>query len=184
MKTHETVEERRYRCEQYCDMLRDLIRIHWEIDAPTRLVEADEPDWILRLRKVCLHTMATIGWEVDVDSLHVMATELRAAYEQMDAVWKCLPGEYRFDEHGGRWTKEARDGLAAYNHPTPASLHLPLASGGFADIEAPENYLRLAAWLNLLVCGYGLALAFLAQTLGADSEVDRRLEVVLSNVPD
>ena len=31
--------------------------------------------------------------EVDVDGVHVMTTELRAAYEQMDAVWKCLPDE-------------------------------------------------------------------------------------------
>lgn len=180
MVTLEPIEVQRERCEEYRDLLRDLIRIHLEIDTPTREVGADEPDWVFRLRKVCLHALAITDFVVDVDGAHVMTTELRAAYEQMDAVWKCLPDEFRFDEDGSWWASEAKDGLAAYNHPTMVSLKLPLMWGGFDDAEAPESYLRLAVWLGRLGCGYGLALASLARVLGAEGDIDSRLQAVLS----
>ena len=122
----EPIEVQRARCEECRDVLRNLARIHTEIDAPTRRVGADEPDWVFRLRKVCLHAVAITKCEVSVDGVHVMTTELRAAYEQMDAVWKCLPNEFRFNEDGSWWANEATDRLAAYNHPTMFSLALSL----------------------------------------------------------
>ena len=163
-------------------MLRDLARIHVEIDAPTRTVGADDPEWVFRLRKLCLHAVAITNCEVNFDSVHVITTELRAAYEQMDAVWKRLPDQFRFAEDGSWWSNEARDGLAAYNHPTMMSLTLPLADGGFADAEDPKSYLQLAIWLGRLGCGYGLALAYLARVLGTDADIDSRLEAVLADV--
>ena len=178
----EPVEVQRRRCEEYRDVLRDLARIHIEIDAPARRVGGDEPDWVLRLRKVCLHAVATTKCEADVDGLHVMTTELRAAYEQMDAVWKHLPGEFRFDADGSWWANEARKGLAAYNHPTMVSLGLSLAAGGFAAAEDPRSYLRLAVWLGRLGCGYGLALAYLARVLGTGVDIDSRLDSVLADM--
>ena len=179
MGTLEPIEVQRGRCKECRDRLRNLARIHLEIDAPTRRVGADEPDWVFRLRKVCLHAVAIAKCAVNVDGVHVMTTELRAAYEQMDAVWKCLPDEFRFDEDGSWWANEAKDGLAAYNHPTTFSLGLSLAGGGFADAEAPESYLRLAVWLGRLGCGYGLALAYLARVLGTEGDIDSRFTAVL-----
>ena len=111
-----------------------------------------------------------------------MTTELRAAYEQMDAVWKCLPDQFRFDADGSWWTKEAKDRLAAYDHPTAFSLTLSLAVGGFSDADAPDSYLRLAVWLGRLGCGYGLALSHLARVLGADRNIESRLSAALSAV--
>ena len=180
METLEPIEVQRSRCRENRDMLRDLTRIHVEIDVPKRRVGADEPDWVFRLRKVCLHAVAITKCEVDDDGVHVMTTELRAAYEQMDAVWKCLPDECRFDEDGSWWANEARGGLADYNHPTMLSLALSLAGGGFADSEAPESYLQLAVWLGRLGCGYGLALGYLARVLSTEGDIDSRLEEVLS----
>ena len=173
----ELIEKWRTRCEEGRDVLLELARIHLEIDAPKRRIGADEPDWIFRLRKVCLHAVAITKCEVSVDTVHVMATELRAAYVQMDAVWNCMPGEFRLDEMDGSWwAKEARDGLlATYDHPTPFRLAFPLAKGGFGDVEDPKSYLRLAVWLGFLGLGYGLALTYLAQVLGAEGEVISRI---------
>lgn len=172
----EAVEELRAGCETLCDMLRELTRIHVEIDAPERRVGAQEPDWILRMRKLCLHAMAMCHWEVDVDTMHVMATELRAAYVQMDAVWKCVPDEFRLEEvDGSSWANKARVELATYDHPTPLSLTSPLAEGGFGDGDDPRGYLRLVAWLNHLALGYGLALAHLARVLGTEGDIDSRI---------
>lgn len=182
MEALEPIEVQRARCDEYLDVLRKLTRIHIEIDAPNRSVESDEPDWVFRLRKVCLHAVAMTKCEVSADGLHVMTTELRAAYEQMDAVWKCLPDEFRFNEDGRWWAEEARGGLAEYTHPTMVSLAFPLAEGGFDDAEAPEGYLRLAIWLGRLGCGYGLALAHLARDLGAEGDVDSRLESLLTGM--
>ena len=179
MEAFEPVGEQRARCRKIRDALRDLARIHVDIDGPRRTVDSDEPDLVLRLRKVCLHAVAITKCEVSADGVHVMTTELRAAYEQMDAIWKCLPDEFRFDEDRSWWAGEAKDRLAEYNHPTPVSLMLPLARGGLGDSEAPEGYLRLAVWLGRLLCGYGLALAYLARVVGTEENIDSRLEAAM-----
>ena len=183
METLEPIEVQRARCEEYRNVLCDLARIHVGIDAPERRVGSEEPDWIFRLRKVCLHVVAITKCEISPDGVHVMAAELRAAYEQMDAVWKCLPDEFRFNEDGSWWAGEANDRLAAYNHPSMVSLMLPLVEGGFGNAETPECYLRLALWLGRLGCGYGLALAHLARVLGSKGDFDCRLESALLRVP-
>ena len=176
-----TVEERAdelsTQCERCVGLLDELFRIHLEIDAPARKIEEDEPDWILRLRKVCLHVMAIKGWEIGADVEQVMASELRAAYVQMAAVWKHLPEDYRLDEmDDGWWANEARNGvMATYDHPTPQSLLLLTGRGGFGPGEDRGRYAHLAVWLGRLGLGYGLALAFLAQVLGAEGNVASRV---------
>ena len=57
-------QELRARCERCRGLLGELARIHLAIDAPTRRMQADEPDWIGRLRKICLHARAIDGWEI------------------------------------------------------------------------------------------------------------------------
>ena len=178
----EPVDVQRGRCEKCRHGLRELARIHIDIDAPRRKVGASEPDWVFRLRKVYLHAVAITKCAVDADGVHVMAIELRAAYEQMDDVWKCLPEEFRFEEDGRWWAMEVGDGLAAYNHPTMTGLGLPLAMGGFAYAEAPESYLRFAVWLGRLGCGYGLALGYLARVLGAEEDIASRLAAVMRDM--
>lgn len=182
MEALEPTEVQRARCEEYRDVLRNLAQVHTKVDAPRRRIESNEPDWVFRLRKVCLHAVAITKCDVSADGMHVMTTELRAAHEQMDSIWKCLPAEFRFNEDGSWWANEARDRLAAYSHPTPISLALPLAEGGFGDADAPGSYLRLAVWLGRLGCGYGLALGYLARVLGTEGDIDSRLESALPNM--
>lgn len=179
--TGEQIAEVRARCEAMRDQLRELARIHLEIDGPTRPIGTDDPEWILRLRKVCLHAVAVSRWEVSIDNVHVMATELRAAFVQMEAVWDFVPDEFRLPKmDGGWWADEARSGLlATYDHPTPLSLAFSLAVGGFGDAENPRTYVQLAVWLGRLGLGYGLTLPFLGQVLGTERDINARLAAVL-----
>jgi len=181
MEALEPIEVQRDLCHRCLDMLQDLIRLHVEIDPPTRRIGTDEPDWVFRLRKVCLHAIAITKSRVNVDGVHVIAVELRAAYHQMDVVWKYLPDQYRFTKDRNWWSNQARHGLASYNHPTMFNLFLSLYGGGFSNAEDPRSYLQLAAWLGRLGCGYGLALGYLARVLSAESEVDSRLGAILAS---
>lgn len=174
----EAVQEWRVRCGKCRDLLSELARIHLTIDPPTRRIGSGEPDWICRLRKVCLHVLAINAWEIGDDVEHVMAVELRAAYVQMDVVWKCLPRRHRLDEvDGDRWDNEARNGLlATYDHPTPMRLRLP--NGGFGS-DRGSAYLRLSLWLTQLGFGYQAALSYLAEVLGSEEDVEARIARVL-----
>ena len=165
-------------------MLRDLARIHLEIDVPKRRIGADDPDWIFRMRKVCLHAVALSIWDVSVENVHTMATELRAAYVQMAAIWQCLPEEFRLDEiEGSWWANEARSGvLAIFDHPTPLNLAYPLTEGGFGEDENPKSYLQMAIWLGQLGVGYGIALSYLAQVLGAQGDIISRVVAIMAGV--
>ena len=185
MNSYETgddgVHQLRARCERCRGLLGELARIHLMIDDPTRSMQADEPDWIGCLRKICLHVKAIDGWEIGAGVEHVMATELRAAFYQMDAVWKHVPAKLRLDEMGdGVWADEAKNGiLATYDHPTPQSLMLPAGRGGFRDGETSRSYAQLAVWLGHLGIGYGLALVHLSQTLGVGEDITSRVTAAI-----
>jgi len=177
----EGVEQQRIRCGDLRDLLREFAKIHVRIDTPDRTVGEDTPDWILRLRKVCLHALAISECDVDVDGVHTMATELRAAYRQMHAVWPCVPAEHRVvDMDCGWWDDEARNGLLArYDHPTPVSLLLPLTDGGFHEAGNAMSYVRLVVWLGRLGLGYGLAIGYLAEVLKAGRDLDSQVTELL-----
>ena len=166
-------------CKEQRDLLRDLARVHVEIDTRRRQIGKDEPDWVLRLRKVALHVVPITKCEEDVDGLHAMASELRAAYRPLDAIWKCLPDEARLIDVEGDWREYDAgmpEGLAAFDHPTPARLVLPLKFGGLQDVEDPMGYLMMAGWLSILRFGYGRALLYLARFLPVEEDLRSRVE--------
>lgn len=175
------VQELRAQCKRCCHQLREFARIHLAIDEPTRKMHTDEPDWIGRMRKICLHVSAIIGCEIAAGAEHMIATELRAAYEQMDVVWKQLPGSIRLKEmDGGLWAEEAKNGmLATYDHPTPQSLMFPAGRGGFRGGETEISYGQLAIWLGNLGIGYGLALVHLSQTMGVEQDIMARVTAAM-----
>ena len=177
-RSAEEIEEWRLQCGKCRDLLSELARIHLTIDPPTRRIGSGEPDWICRLRKVCLHVLAINAWEIGDDVEHVIAVELRAAYVQMDVVWKCVPRRHRLDGVDGyRWASEARNGpLATYDHPTPMSLKWP--NGGFGG-DRGSAYVQLSMWLTQLGLGYQAALSYLAEVLGSEENVERRITTVL-----
>ena len=177
----EGVEQQRIRCGELRDVLRDFAHVHVRIDTPDRAISADTPDWMLRLRKVCLHVLAISGCDVDVEGVHTMATELRAAYRQMHAVWPCVPAEHRMVEiDRGWWDDEARNGmLARFDHPTPVSLMLPLADGGFDYADNAMGYARVGWWLGRLGLGYGLAVGYLGDVLKVSGDLASQVTELL-----
>ncbi len=177
-------QEMRVLCEGYLDSLRELVGIHLEIDAPTRMMQSNEPDWIGRLRKMFFHAKAIDGWEIGTDVVHVMATELRPAFVQMGEVWKQLPDTIRIDEISGSfWADEARSGvLATYDHPTPQTLMLSIGRGGFGNGEGELVYAQLCLWLSQLELGYGLALVHLSEVLGSGENVESRVTELLAKL--
>ena len=182
LPTGEVIDPRA-ECESALTTLRELARIHQSIDEPSRSIGADEPVWIYRLRKICLHVYAIQDCVVeDIDITHLMAPDLRAAYVQMGGVWNSMPPEFKLGAiDSDYWAKEARDGLlATYDHPTPFNLIIgPTALGGFNCGNSDESHLQLALWLRFLGLGYGSALVYLAEVLGVGRDVDSRLEAAI-----
>ena len=80
-------------CEQCISCLKDLLRVHIEMDPADRVICLDDEEIVYRLRKVLLHVKAITGWQLDTEVMHVLAPELRTANEQIDLVWKKLPKE-------------------------------------------------------------------------------------------
>lgn len=178
---HYDVQSIRAECERYRDQLRDLARIHLAVDPPARRIQPDEPSMVGRMRKVCLHVKAIIGLEIIAGAEHVLATEVRAAYYQMDALWKDVPTVIWAEDMDVEWASEAKNGvLAVYDHPTPQSLMLTAGYGGFRDGGNSMVYVRMAAWMAQLALGYGLALVYLDQVLGAKQDVATRLVPVFN----
>lgn len=169
-------------CESCQEHLRSLLSIHFKIDFPTRQINPGDPEWIFRMRKISFHVQAIVGWNVDIDSLHAMATEIRAIFVQLDAVWKHMPSEYELVEvHQDNWAGQARSGiLATYDHPTTISLASSVWGGGFDDEDNPATYLRLASWMISIGVGYGLALKHLSHVLGCQEEIDSCLMEALN----
>ena len=181
VQSDEGIDELRTQCGLLLDSLNELINIHLEVDDHTRIMDEDEPHWIGRLRKILLHVMAINRWEVGVGVEHVMAPEIRAAFEQMGVVWKYLPTTIRLEEvDGDWWAKEARSGLlATFDHPTPLTLMLSPEHGGFSNSESGMVYARLVLWLGLLVFGYSLALIHLSQVLDSGENIESRVTSIL-----
>ena len=180
----EGVEQQRIRCGELRDVLRDFAHVHVRIDTPDRAISVDTPDWMLRLRKVCLHALAISACAVDVEGVHTMATELRAAYRQMHSIWRCVPAERRMVEMDcGWWDDEAGSGmLARYDHPTPVSLMLPLKDGGFDEAGHAMSHVRLVVWLGRLGFAYGLAIGYLGDVLKVDRDVHSQVAELLERI--
>lgn len=138
------------------------------------------------MRKISFHVQAIVGWNIDIDSFHAMATEIRAVFVQLDAVWKHIPPEYQLvDVRKDNWAGQARTGmLATYDHPTTLSLASSVWSGGFDDGDDPKPYTRLASWMISIGVGYGLALRYLAHALGHQEEIDSCLVEVMNAVAE
>ena len=185
LESDEGITQLRTRCERFRDLLAELTTIHLEVDAPTRDMEANEQKWIGRMRKIGLHVLAINRWEIGAGVEHVMAPEVRAAYDQMSIVWKDLPSSLRLDEVDvDWWAKEASSGLlATYDHPTPQKLMISAGHGGFSTGESGFVYAQLVLWLGRLVLGYGLALVHLSQVLGSVEDIEPRVTSVLQRTP-
>ena len=139
----EAIDRLRSGCEQCISCLKDLLRVHFEMDPADRAVCTDDEEIVYRLRKVLLHVKAITSWQLDTEVMHVLAPELRTAYEQIESVWKKLPkeelSEYLADDEksvvGGRdkLFKSEKAILSSFIHPTPQRLVLGKELGGLGN---------------------------------------------------
>lgn len=177
-------------CERCIACLRDLVRIHLDIDTPTSSIAPNAPHCVYALRKVLLHVNATISWELDTDVLHVIAPEFRAANEQIDGFWDeavRAMGLKDLDGAVGAETRQARavskmkhELVSAFIHPTPQRLLLPREQGGLAPASAERYYFILIGLLADLAFRYAVSIGFLSQLLRAGK--DQAIESVMREI--
>ena len=77
----------RLACDESIACLKELVDIHFAIDPSDRLIQPTDPDCVYRMRKALLHIKAITAWTLDTDVMHVIAPEIRAAVDEIDAVW-------------------------------------------------------------------------------------------------
>ncbi|MDE2683336.1 MAG: hypothetical protein OXI54_04230 [Chloroflexota bacterium] len=155
-------------CVHGLDLLADLAQVHIEIDHPERVMQADEPSWVARLRKILYHVRAITGWEIGDDVEHVIAPDLRAAFKQMELVWNELPDRDEIYEwYQDYWKREA-DEIGMYDHPTGYNLFYTFASGISGD-DKTRALEQLSMRLHRLGLGYFYSLDYLSQTLNNES---------------
>ena len=176
----EAIDRLRSGCEQCISCLKDILRVHFEMDPADRAICTDDEEIVYRLRKVLLHVKAITSWQLDTEVMHVLAPELRTAYEQIESVWKKLPkeelSEYLADDEksvvGGRdkLFKSEKAILSSFIHPTPQRLVLGKELGGLGTPDEVRYFVNLFTLLGSLVFRYGVSLGFLSQLQGAGKE--------------
>ena len=167
-------------CEQCVECLRDLVRIHLDIDPPANVVAPIAPRCMYGLRKVLLHINATISWKLDMSVMHVIAPELRAASEQIDGFWEEACRAMELEDPNGLVGAEAQgtralakmrqELVSSFVHPTPQRLLLPSEQGGLAPASDARYYSTLLGLLDELAFRYAISIAYLSQLLRADKE--------------
>ena len=177
----EAVNHLRSGCEQCISCLKELIRVHFEMDPYDRSIRPDDEEIVYRLRKVLLHVKAITSWQLDTEVMHVLAPELRTADEQIELVWKKLPREQLAEylvgdaknavEGRDKLFKSGKEILSSYIHPTPQRLILGKELGGLGRPDEVRCYVGMFMLLSSLVFRYGISLAFLSQLLSSRKEV-------------
>ena len=176
----EAINRLRSECEQCISYMKELTHVQFGMDPPDRMINQDDEEIVYRLRKVLVHITAITSWELDMEVMHVLAPELRAADEQIGLVWKKLPKEqlidYLADDGesvvGGRdqLSKPAKENLSSYIHPTPQRLILGKEMGGLRRPDEVRYFVNLFTLLVGLVFRYAVTLGFLSQTLEGRKE--------------
>ena len=176
----EAINRLRSECEQCISYMKELTHAQFEMDPPDRMINQDDEEIVYRLRKVLVHITAITSWELNMEVMHVLAPEIRAADEQIGLVWKKLPKEqlidYLADDGesvvGGRdqLSKSAKENLSSYIHPTPQRLILGKEMGGLGRPDEVRYFVNLFTLLDGLVFRYAVTLGFLFQTLEGRKE--------------
>ncbi|MCY4364616.1 MAG: hypothetical protein OXE17_00080 [Chloroflexi bacterium] len=145
-------------CHRQLEVLHRLLGIHDESLGPLSEINGDESDSSLRLRKVYCHVAAITGWAVDEWSIHSMAPDMRAAFEQLrPLVWGAIYSELhkiRNVSNISRDFDQWDEKLAPFTHPTASFLVMvPEANG-----DKVRSLFLLCELLHSLLRSYGIAL--------------------------
>ncbi|MCY3570790.1 MAG: hypothetical protein OXH19_05560 [Chloroflexi bacterium] len=155
------------RCEDSIQNLGRIISIHQSLDIPPGHEIDGDPTYLPRLRKAMMHVGAMIQWEMNEDSLHVMAPEIRAAANVLDPivkkVWRGWYGSYKSKRHSFLVGEEY---LHSFVHPTPALLTMfGREHGGLGNRGYVLYLLQAYPALADVVVMYGVAIGFVADSV-------------------
>ncbi len=145
-------------CERQLETFRELLRIHNDMLGPLNDILGDESDSSLRLRKVYCHVGAITWWVVDEWSIHALAPDMRAAFEQLRPLVRagvCAMAHEPGEECGMPRCFDHWDGeLAPFTHPTMIFLTVvPEAKG-----DKVKSLILLCGLLHALLRSYAMAL--------------------------
>lgn len=159
--------------------------LHLGIDSRGKVIEPTDTECVFRLRKVLLHVRAITGWELETDTLHVIAPEIRCANEQLQEVFKRRPqvlrANYLRDENNSLFEqmrqnrKTISEIVSPFVHPTFQRLLLPIEHGGLDKPREAACFLNLFGLLMDLSWNYGVSVAYLSQEPKFGKAADSRL---------
>ncbi len=123
------------------------------------------------------------GGAIGAGAEHVIATELRAAFERVNTIWRHVPPKFRLDEREeGAGAEEERNGmLATYDPPVPQSLVLPARARRLGQ-RREQHDLCTARRATGPPRARGRARSTLAQVLGIEADVEARVVAALRGV--
>ena len=168
----------RLACDESIACLKELVDIHFAIDPSDRLIQPTDPDCVYRMRKALLHIKAITAWTLDTDVMHVIAPEIRAAVDEIDAVWEegahALELDDIVEEQASKATwrraKTNRETTSSYVHPSPQRLLLPKEYGGLGSGDDQRYYTTMLDMLFHLAFRYAVSLAYLSRRLAVGEE--------------
>ena len=181
----ETVDVLRSQCEKCIECLKDLMVLHLGIDSQGKDIEPTDIECVFRLRKVLLHVRAITGCQLETNTLHVIAPEIRCANEQLQKIFKRKPqvlrANYLGDENNSlveqirRNGKTIREIVSPFVHPTFQRLLLPVEHGGLDKPKEVACFFNIFGLLMDLSWNYGVSVAHLADKWKIGTAADSRL---------
>ena len=182
-------------CDESIGCLKELVDIHFAIDPSDRLIQPTDPDCVYRMRKALLHIKAITAWTLDTDVMHVIAPEIRAAVDEIDAVWEegahALELDDIVEEQASKATRRRartnRETTSSYVHPSPQRLLLPKEYGGLGPGDDQRYYTTMLDMLFHLAFRYAVSLAYLSRRLAVGQELPlapmmQRIAAVIASV--
>ena len=174
----------RRRCERCLTFLRTLRSIHSTLDGTPEVSALSATESSLRLRKVGLHVDAITSWGVDLDALHLMGPDIRAATEQLKPLMRRHLDAHQDDvlqRTARRVSSRLEAELAPFSHPTPMTLLSATHDGGFSKTGNILTLYQLYSWLSQLVDYYGTGLEEIAAIFDPHRQAQIRRVMALSS---
>ena len=185
----------RLACDESIACLKELVDIHLAIDPSDRLIQPTDPGCVYRMRKALLHIKAITAWTLDTDVMHVIAPEIRAAVDEIDAVCDEALHDLELDgiveeqasKSARHRAKTNREASSSYVHPSPQRLLLPKDHGGLGPGDDQRYYATMLDMLCHLAFRYAVSLAYLSRCLAVGGELPiastmQRIEAVIVSV--
>ena len=150
---------------------------HKKLFGPLSEERGEEPDTLLRLRKVYCHVGMVTSWLVDKWAIHVMAPDIRAALEQLRPLVRggvCTEAHDREENCQVPQCFDKFDNIMTpYAHPTGIGLSVVLRDGPDFEHIGARCLFELRLVLEFLITSYhaGIAASILQLSDSAEQEM-------------